>query len=272
MSSARTAITQNPEAVRIQLARNNLMVFTKRMHRGYLDAGHLWLIVYALQAIERGDISRLIIMLPPRHGKSEVASVHFPAWYLGKNPDKRVIACSYASALARRFSRRARNMFSMADWPFDVRPASDMASVDAWDIEGHKGGYIAAGVGGPITGAGADLLIVDDPVKNAEEAYSETYRESTWDWYRSTAYTRLEPDGAVVAIGTRWHQDDLLGRLCIQADTGEEAWVKIELPALSAGSDVIAKVTFPEVVAQRAGFTDGMRFEDIAAPFMALAA
>lgn len=270
MSSAREAIISDPESVRVQLARNNLMVFTARMHRGYAQAPHLWLIVEALHALERGAIKRLIIMLPPRHGKSEMSSVHFPAWYLGRNPDKRVIACSYASALARRFSRRARNMFSMHDWPFDARPASDMASVDAWDIEGSKGGYIAAGVGGPITGAGCDLLIVDDPVKNAEEAYSETYRESTWDWYRSTAYTRLEPSGGVLAIGTRWHQDDLIGRLCVQADTGEEEWVKIQLPALSDSVEVVAKVTFPATIARAQGLAEGARFPSAAACFQSL--
>lgn len=229
MSVTEAILEQPPAAGRALLARSDLLLFTRRMFPTYEVADHHKRVALALHAIERGDLDRLVITMPPRHGKSELASVHFPAWFLGRNPDQRVIAASYASSLAYRFSRRARNLMAHPLWPFDVRTAGDLANVQQWDIEGHRGGYYAAGVGGGIAGHGANLLLIDDPVRSAEQADSETARESAWEWFRHDAVTRLEPGGRIVLIGTRWHEDDLIGR----ALASGEPWEHLDLPALS---------------------------------------
>lgn len=200
----------------------------------YRPATHHRVIASRLLDIERGRAHRLIITMPPRHGKSELASVRFPAWYLGRNPDRRIILASYADTLAQTFSRQVRNLIKedvfQAIFP-GVRLASDSAAVNDWALDGRRGGMRAAGVGSGITGRGADLLIIDDPIKDAQAADSETIREATWEWYTRTAYTRLSPGGAVVVIGTRWHEDDLIGRL-LAANTGE--WETLHLPAIDA--------------------------------------
>jgi predicted phage terminase large subunit-like protein len=181
-------------------ARDSLLSFTRRMFPAYIPAAHHRKIAATLERVERGEIDRLIITMPPRHGKSELASKHFPAWYLGRHPRHRVIACSYTANLAYRFSRQARNIVASDRWPFDVKLADDLAAVQEWDLT-TGGGYIAAGVGGSITGSGADLLIIDDPVKSADDADSEIKRDHAWQWYQDTAYPRLQSDGAVVVIG-----------------------------------------------------------------------
>lgn len=223
---------------RSQLARDNLILFVRRMFPAYRVAEHHWRIAEALQAVANGDVRRLAITVPPRHGKSVLASEHFPAWYLGRNPDKSVIAASYAALLAYRFSRRARNLLNDPRWPFAASTAGDLAQVQSWGIEGRRGGYVAAGVGGGIAGLGADLLLIDDPVRNKADAGSETVRDATWNWYNADAYTRLEPDGAVVLIGTRWNEDDLIGRALAQP---EEGWVHIDFPALAEAGDALGR-------------------------------
>jgi predicted phage terminase large subunit-like protein len=206
------------------------------MFPGYRTASHHELIARHIEAIERGTLDRLIVTMPPRHGKSVIVSEHFPAWFLGRNPDKRVIACSHTQSLADTFSRRARNKLTDPHWPFpNVTVAGDLRNVRSWDIDGHRGGYVAAGVGGPITGHGADVLAIDDPVKSAEEADSEAFRDRAWEWFQGTALTRLQPGGAVVVVGTRWHEDDLIGRL-IAGDTG---WTVLHLPAVSDEGDAL---------------------------------
>lgn len=191
--------------------------------------------------VERGEIDRLMIIIPPRHGKSLLASIHFPAWYLGRNPDKRIIATSYGAGLAYRMSRQARNIVAGPGWPFPVGLAADLAQVQQWDIAGHRGGYIAAGSGGPILGSGANLLLIDDPVRNQQDANSTTQRDTLWEWYTSPAYTRLEEGGAVVLIMTRWHADDLAGRLLAAEKAGADKWTVLHLPALAAVGDSLGR-------------------------------
>jgi predicted phage terminase large subunit-like protein len=216
---------------RASAARDALLPFVRRMFPRYEAAAHHRRIAAALERVERGELDRLLIVMPPRHGKSELASKHFPAWYLGRHPEKRVIACSYTANLAYRFSRQARNVVADPRWPFAVGLADDLASVQSWDLA-TGGGYIAAGVGGSITGQGADLLIIDDPVKNAEDADSEVKREHVWQWYQDTAYPRLHDGAAVIVIGTRWHDDDLIGRLLAAQGTGADTWEVLHLPAI----------------------------------------
>ena len=198
-----------------------------RYHASY----HHRLIAAKLEAVERGEIKRLIISLPPRHGKSMLASEFFPAWFLGRNPDKHVIAASYAQELSDDFGRKVRNQISdvVFESIFSARLAEDSTSAKRFNTS-EGGAYFAVGVGGPITGRGAHILIIDDPVKNREEAESETVRRKIWDWYTSTAYTRLMPDGAIVIIMTRWHEDDLVGK--VLQEHKHEGWHVLTLPAM----------------------------------------
>lgn len=208
-----------------------------------------------------------MIFMPPRHGKSELASRRFPAWFLGKNPDRSIIAASYNSELAGDFGREVRNIVAENAYSklFDVSLASDSKAANRWHTN-RKGGYAAAGVGTAVTGRGAHVLLIDDPLKDREEADSETIREKVWRWYTSTAYTRLEGtltpedlddddiwkgfvdeveagdaepfEGAVVLIQTRWHEDDLGGRLLEAQKTGGDQWDVLSLPAIEGeGTD-----------------------------------
>jgi len=220
---------------------------------GYRDAAHHRLIARHLEAVERGEIKRLMITMPPRHGKSMLASEFFPAWYLGRNPDHYVVTATYAQELADDFGRKVKNQIEDAAFQAifpGVGLADDSKSAKRFHIEGHQGGYehslsqrgafYAVGVGGPLTGRGAHLLLIDDPVKNREDAESEIIRKKTKDWYTSTAYTRLMPGGRVIVIQTRWHEDDLCGWL--QAEHGHEGWTVLNLPAI----DKVGEALWPE--------------------------
>ena len=168
-----------------------------------------------MQDVEQGKNPRLMLQMPPRHGKSMIASQEFPSWLLGHHPNWELIVCSYAESLALDFSRNVRER--MRDKEFHILfPAThldrDNQNAQGWKTT-KKGGFLPAGVGGPITGKGAHVLIIDDPIKNSQEAESETSRTSIMRWYETTAYTRLAPGGGVLVIQTRWHLDDLSGRL-----------------------------------------------------------
>lgn len=217
-------------------ARNSLLAFTEYTLPNYAAADHHKQICEKLEAVERGEIDRLMIFMPPRHGKSELASRRFPAWYLGRNTDKSVIAASYNSDLANDFGRNVRNIVASPDYGhvFDMSLAPDSRAADRWNTDGG-GAYVAAGVGTAVTGRGAHVLLIDDPLKDREEADSETIRNKVWNWYTSTAYTRLMPGGAVVLIQTRWHEDDLAGRLLEEMESGGDQWEVLELKALDDG-------------------------------------
>lgn len=207
----------------------------------YQISGHHVQIAEALQSVERGDITRLIITMPPRHGKSMLVSEYFPAWYLGRNPDHYVIAASYAQELAEDFGRKTRNLMGAPEFSA-VFPGEGLAqdSQSAKRLATNKGGaYYAVGVGGPVTGRGAHLLLIDDPIKNREDADSEIQRRKIRDWYTSTAYTRLMPGGRIIVIQTRWHEDDLAGWLL--SEHKREGWSVLQLPAITDG-----KALWPE--------------------------
>ncbi len=193
-------------------------------------------------AVAAGEIDRLMLFLPPRSGKSELASRYFPAWFVGLWPDKRVILTSYEAGFAELWGAKARDILAEFGWLFGVKISKDSAAASHWDVKGHAGGMDTAGIGGPITGKGADVLIIDDPIKNQEEADSSKYREKIWDWFQTTAYTRLEPKGAIILVMTRWHPDDLAGRLVRQMDSGGEHWEVVSLPALAEENDLLKRM------------------------------
>lgn len=219
--------------------------FTNYTSPDYQAADHQRLLDAHLEAVERGEIDRLMVFMPPRHGKSEKASKRFPAWYLGRNPKRQIIAASYNSDLATDFGREVRNIVASPEFGEvfkDVRLRQDSRAADRMNTA-HGGAYFAVGVGTATTGRGAHLGLIDDPFKDREEADSETQREKVWNWYRSTFFTRLMPGGAIVLIQTRWHEDDLSGRLLEQEGRIEDGgqWTVLDLPAIKDG-----KALWPE--------------------------
>lgn len=218
-------------------ARNRLIPFTEYTLPRYHPAAHHRLIAERLEQVERGEIDRLLICMPPRHGKSELASRRFPAWFLGRNGQCSVIAASYNSDLASDFGREVRNIVGGPEYRalFGISMAQDSSAANRWHTS-EGGAYVAAGVGTAVTGRGADVLLIDDPVKDREEADSELRRERVWQWYTSTAYTRLAPGGRIVLIQTRWHEDDLAGR--ILEHSGSE-WEVLDLPAIDERGEAL---------------------------------
>ena len=220
------------ELARRSRASHSLLAFTEFTHPSWQSGAHHARICDALEAVERGELKRLMITAPPRHTKSELASRRFPAWYLGRHPDRQVIGCSYNGDLATDIGRSVRNIVGSQEYAhlFPTRVMADSRAAERWSTE-RGGMYIGAGIGGTITGRGAHLGIIDDPLKNREEAESETVREKIWAWYTSTFYTRLMPGGAIVVVMTRWHDDDLGGRLLQQP-----GWTLLEMPAITDGA------------------------------------
>ena len=173
--------------------------------------------------------SRLIISMPPQEGKSQRASRRFPLWCLTQNNELRIAIASYESNVARRWGRAIRDDITTHGKELDLTVRADLAAQHEWALEGHEGGVYTAGIGGALTGRPVDLLIIDDPIKDREQADSDTYRERAWDWWTDTALTRLAPGAPVILILTRWHADDLAGRL-LAAEDGKD-WKVINIPA-----------------------------------------
>jgi predicted phage terminase large subunit-like protein len=221
----------------LALARTDLACYAVARWPQFSLAPHHELVVSKLEAVERGDISRLMLFLPPRHGKSLPTSTLFPAWYLGRHPDRHVVLATYGQELSDYFGRQVRNL--VAD-PLHrtIFPACILSedSTAAHRFGTSQGGsFFAVGRGGPLTGRGAHLLIVDDPLKDSQEASSETIRQGLHEWFTWVAYPRLAPGGAVILIQTRWHEDDLAGRLL--ADSTGNQWEVLNLPAIAESDE-----------------------------------
>ena len=200
-----------------------------------------------LEGVAQGKSPRLMLTMPPRHGKSEIASRRFPAYVLGRHPDFSFIATSYSSDLASRMNRDVQRIIDSPEYQEifsdsrlygknirTVATGAYMRNSDVFEIVGHKGVYRSAGVGGGITGMGCNILLIDDPFKDRASADSPTMRQNAWEWYTSTAYTRLAPGGGIIIINTRWHTDDLSGRLLAQDASGEgDHWRVVNFPAIA---------------------------------------
>lgn len=214
--------------------------FARFASRGlWRPARHLLLLNRVLMAAAAGEAwaSRVIIQMPPRHGKSEFVSGYFPAWYLGLFPDRKVMMTSYGDDLAAHWGQQNRDLLAEhGPALFGVRVRQDSSAKNRWLLQRRKGTMTSAPMGGTITGRGGNILIVDDPIKNDIEALSPTIRERHKNWYQATFRTRLENPGAIIVIQTRWHQDDLAGWL--QRDSGED-WLVISLPAIAEADEAI---------------------------------
>ena len=210
-----------------ELSRRYLIASIKRFNPDYI-AGWVHKDICSrlekfMKDVEDGKSPRLMLQMPPRHGKSMIASEEFPAWALGHHPEWELIVCSYAESLALDFSRKVRTRLRDKEYKAlfkNTKLDPDNQNAQGWKTR-RKGGFLPAGVGGAITGKGADILIIDDPIKNSQEAESETTRQTIMNWYETTAYTRLMPGGGVLVIQTRWHLDDLSGRLEADMEEGE---------------------------------------------------
>lgn len=197
------------------------------------NAPHLLHLQAQLDRVTRGEIDRLMLFLPPRHGKSECATVRYPVWRMECDPKLTVIVGAYNKMLADNFSRKARRIAKGR-----LELDTERKAADEW-MTTAGGVFRGAGVGTGVTGKGAKLIIIDDPVKSREEANSQAYRDRVWNWYRDDLYTRLEPGGAIVLIMTRWHEDDLAGRILASEDAPN--WTVVSLPALAEEGDALGR-------------------------------
>lgn len=245
-----TSLQLSPQDAAVELlkrrkARASLIDFTTYTKPDFSVGAHHRKIAEALESVERGECDRLMIFAPPRHTKSELASRRFPAWYLGRHPDRQLIAATYSGDFALDFGRDVRGIVQSEEFRAlfpDVSLAADSQAANRWHTS--KGGVsVYVGVGGPITGRGAHIALIDDPFKNREEADSEVRRETVWKWYTSTLRTRLMPGGAIILILTRWHEDDLAGRLL---ETQGDQWMVVELPAIENEGQPGEKALWPE--------------------------
>jgi len=186
-----------------------------------------------LEMVTTEKTKRLMIFMPPRHSKSETVTVRYTAWRIFREPGSNIILGCYNQRLANRFSRKIRRLVGN-----EIALSKERKAADEWEtIDG--GSLCAVGVGAGVTGYGANLIVIDDPVKNRSEAESKAYRENTWDWFNDDIYTRLEPNAAVILIQTRWHEDDLAGRLINESKNGGEQWEVVSLPAIAGGNAAV---------------------------------
>lgn len=244
------------EQIRRQLELENLLLkidapeslykFIPYINSGYKTEWFHKVIADYCQMLYKGIIRNLMVFVSPQHGKSEIVSRNFPAWALGKNPDLKIVGTSYSANLAEQFSRSIQRIIDSKEYQAifpdtylngsnvrtDIR--GYLRNVDIFETVGHKGFYKAVGVGGSLTGTPVDIAIIDDPVKDALEAYSATYRERVWDWYTSVLLTRLHNDSRQLFIMTRWHDDDLAGRILKKE---ADKWTVLSIPAIRESSN-----------------------------------
>jgi predicted phage terminase large subunit-like protein len=228
------------ELVSREMARRNYADYCSYVNRGqkYEHAAHTRLICRHLEEVVEGRNKRKMFFLPPRHGKSLTITETFPAYYLSKNKTKRVIATAYGEDLSIKFGRKNRDKVIEYGDLFDIAVNPNKSAGRLWEIDGTTGGMLSTQIGAGITGHGADLLLIDDPVKNEADASSQTHRDHVYNEYQATLRTRLHAGGSIVLIMTRWHEDDLAGRLL----RGEEEWDVISLPALCEdASDLLGR-------------------------------
>lgn len=227
-----------------ELARRSILDFTLHTKPDYQINWHHRIVARYLDMFARGELTRLMVFMPPRHGKSELVSRRLPAYLLGRNPDAQIISTSYSADLANAMNRDVQRIIDDPKYD-ELFPSTRLSggrdkykrTDDLFEVVGKRGSLRSAGVGGGITGMGANYIIIDDPVKNREEAESPTYRNNVWNWYTSTLYTRKEKGAAILLTVTRWHQDDLAGRLLqTQGEQHADKWTVVNFPAIADGT------------------------------------
>ena len=239
-------LTELEEAENKTAAKDDFMAFVKMMWPSFIGGRHHKIMAEAFERVAKGELKRLIINMPPRHTKSEFASYLLPAWFLGKFPEKKVIQTAHTAELSVGFGRKVRNLIQSED--FDkvfpgITLSSDSKAAGRWNTN-KRGDYFAIGVGGAVTGKGADLLIIDDP-HSEQEAQQAQFNPEVYDrvyeWYTSGPRQRLQPGGSIIVVQTRWGKKDLTGRLLAQqaADPMADQWEVVEFPAILPSDEVL---------------------------------
>ena len=227
------------EAKDKEQSKDNFLTFVKRMWPAFISGRHHKTMADAFERVASGELKRLIINMPPRHTKSEFASYLFPAWFLGKYPEKKIIQTAHTAELAVGFGRKVRNLINQEDFQnvfSGISLSADSKAAGRWNTN-KNGDYFAIGVGGAVTGKGADVLIIDDPHSEQEAAlgaYNKDVYDKVYEWYTSGPRQRLQPGGAIIIVMTRWSVRDLTGQIIKSATQREGAddWEIIELPAI----------------------------------------
>jgi hypothetical protein len=223
------------EMDRIERSKESFLYFVTQMWPVFISGGHHKIMADAFERVANGQLKRLIINMPPRHTKSEFASFLLPAWFLGKFPHKKIIQTAHTAELATGFGRKVRNLVSSEPYQkvFQTKLSSDSKAAGRWNT--HMGGdYFAIGVGGAVTGKGADLLIIDDPhsEQEAKQANPAVF-DGVYEWFTSGPRQRLQPGGAIIIVMTRWSKRDLTGQILKNsAKDGVDQWEVIDFPAI----------------------------------------
>ena len=237
-------LSELEEAKAKENSRTDFLTFVNRMWPSFIAGRHHSIMADAFERVAKGELKRLIINMPPRHTKSEFASYLFPAWFLGRYPEKKIIQTAHTAELAVGFGRKVRNLINQEDFQ-QVFPgitlSSDSKAAGRWNTN-KKGDYFAIGVGGAVTGKGADVLIIDDPHSEQEAAlgaYNPEVYDKVYEWYTSGPRQRLQPGGAIIVVMTRWSVRDLTGQIVKSATQrdGADEWEIIELPAIMPSGD-----------------------------------
>ncbi len=249
------------ELLRRTDAATDLISFTEYTFPRYRTAPHHKIIAGQLERVERGEIDRLMLLVPPRHGKSELASKRLPAWFLGRQAHKQFLSVSATADLAADFGRDVRNIIGGPEYRavFDTTLAEDSQAKGKWHTK-DGGIYYSLGIGGSVLGRGGDVILIDDPFGSMQDAQSELTRKSVWDWYTGTAYNRLMPGGAVVVINHRMHEDDLCGRLLASQAAGGDRWEVVELPAINDAGEALWPDAYPIEALERIRRNSQARF------------
>ena len=234
-AAERVKITTLLEMDRVERCKESFLPFVKEMWPIFISGKHHQIMADAFERVARGELKRLIINMPPRHTKSEFASFLLPSWFLGKFPEKKVIQTAHTAELSTGFGRKVRNLVSSDPYQkiFQTKLSSDSKAAGRWNTD--KGGdYFAIGVGGAVTGKGADLLIIDDPHSEQEAKQNNpAVFDQVYEWYTSGPRQRLQPNGAIIIVMTRWAKRDLTGQILKKSGgDGVDDWEVIEFPAI----------------------------------------
>ena len=232
-----TQSPQHPAAILLERREKRRSLIAWARHCGYEPAAHHRLIIEKLEAVASGLIKRLAIFLPPGSAKSTYSSVLFPPWFLAQRENASILCASHSASLATTFGKRCRNLIESNEKVLDFSLAKDSQAADDWGTS-HGCVYFCAGVGGRIAGHRADLGLIDDPIGSIDDADSQLHRDKVWDWYEWSFLPRLKPNAAVVVISTRWHEDDLMGRI-VARDGGK--WEVIKVPMEAGTNDVLGR-------------------------------
>jgi predicted phage terminase large subunit-like protein len=231
-------------AGRRETSRSTYLGFVKDVWPAFIEGRHHKIMAKAFERVAKGELKRLIINMPPRHTKSEFASYLLPAWFLGQYPDKKIIQTAHTAELSVGFGRKVRNLVDSDDYKTifpEVTLRADSKAAGRWSTS-QGGEYFAIGVGGAVTGKGADLLIIDDPHSEQEgQSIDASVFDKVYDWYTSGPRQRLQPGGAIVVVMTRWHKRDLTGQIIKSSTqrTGVDEWEVIEFPAIMPSGDAL---------------------------------